>query len=359
MNSKERVLTAVGLGHPDRVPLDFSANAATLARLHRDLGTTTHRELLDRLHVDILDLRGVVDPIYCGPIPKERWLPGEVKENFWGWRTKVMETAMGPEECYVDFVLSGATSIEQLAAHPWPQPDWFDFTDFAARLDADAWQGLAIMASGASIWQHPTFLRGLERLLMDLLEAPELANYVMDRFTDFYVAYFDRMFMAAAGRIEILRIADDLGTQHGLLISPRLFDRCFAPRLAKLVDMAHSHGVKVMFHSCGAIVPFIERIISLGVDILDPLQVAADGMDPRIIKQRFGSRICLHGAIDTQYVLPSGTPKEVSDAVRRMVAILGAGGGFILAPSHVLQTDVPTENILALYETGYEQVTTP
>jgi uroporphyrinogen decarboxylase len=353
MNSKERVLTAVGLGQPDRVPLDFSANPATLARLHRDLGTTTHRELLDRLHVDILDLRGVVDPVYRGPIPKERSLHGDVKENFWGWRTKVMQTAMGPEECYVDFVLSGATSIEQLAAHPWPEPDWFDFTGFAERLDADAWRDLAIMASGASVWQHPTFLRGLERLLIDLLEASELASYLMDRFTDFYVAYFDRMFTAAAGRIDILRIADDLGMQHGLLISPRLFDRYFAPRLAKLVEMAHSHGVKVMFHSCGAIVPFIERIIALGVDILDPLQVAADGMDPQGIKQRFGSRICLHGAIDTQYVLPRGTSEDVSNAVRQMVAILGAGGGFILAPTHVLQTDVSTENVLALYETAH------
>ena len=116
--------------------------------------------------------------------------------------------------------------------------------------------------------------------------------------------------------------------------------------------MAHSHGVKVMFHSCGAIVPFIERIIALGVDILDPLQVAADGMDPQGIKQRFGSRICLHGAIDTQYVLPRGASEDVSNAVRRMVAILGAGG-FILAPTHVLQTDVPTENVLALYETAH------
>jgi len=353
MHSKERVLTAIGLGRPDRVPLDFGANAATLARLHHDLGTSTHRELLDRLHVDILDLRGVVDPIYRGPIPKERWLPGDVKENYWGWRTRVMQTAMGPEECYVDFVLSGATSVEQLASHPWPAPDWFDFSNLAEQLDADAWRDLAIMASGASIWQHPTFLRGLERLLIDLLQAPELAGYLMDRFTDFYVAYFDRMFTAAAGRIDVLRIADDLGTQHGLLISPRLFDRCFAPRLKKLVDMAHSHGVQVMFHSCGAIVPFIERIIALGVDILDPLQVAADGMDPQGIKQRFGSRICLHGAIDTQHVLPQGTPYDVTQAVRQMVAILGAGGGFILAPTHVLQTDVPTANVLALYETGY------
>ncbi len=351
MNAKARVLAAIGLAQPDRVPLDFSANAATLARLHRDLGTTTHRELLDRLHVDIVDLRGVVDPVYRGPIPQERWLPDAVKENFWGWRTKVMETALGSEECYVDFVLEHATSVEQLAAHPWPAADWFDFTDFAERLVP--WRDRAIMASGASIWQHPTFLRGIERLLIDLLEAPEMAAYLMDRFTDFYVAFFDRMFTAAAGRIHILRIADDLGTQRGLLISPRLFDRYMAPRLARLVAMAHSHGVKVMFHSCGAIMPFIERIIALGVDILDPLQVAAEGMDPRIIKERFGRRICLHGAIDTQYLLPRGSAADVADATRQMVAILGADGGFILAPSHVLQTDVPTENVLALYETAH------
>jgi uroporphyrinogen decarboxylase len=251
----------------------------------------------------------------------------------------------------VDFSLSDVASMEQLTTHPWPQPEWFDFTGFARRLEE--WQDLAIMASGASVWQHPTFLRGIEQLLVDLLESPELAGYLMDRFTDFYVAYFDRMFSAAAGRIDILRIADDLGTQHGLLISPRLFDRFFAPRLARLVDMAHSYSVKVMFHSCGAILPLVERIIALGVDILDPLQVAADGMDPQTIKERFGRRICLHGAIDTQYVLPRGAPAEVSDAVHRMIAVLGAGGGFILAPTHVLQTDVPTANVLALYETGY------
>jgi uroporphyrinogen decarboxylase len=293
----------------------------------------------------------VVDPVYRGPIPKERWLPGDVKENYWGWRTKVIETAMGAEECYVEFVLAGATSVEQLAEHRWPQPDWFDFSDIAERLDD--WRDLAIMASGASVWQHPTFLRSLSGLLVDLLEAPDMAAYLMDRFTDFYVAYFDRMFSAAAGRIDILRIADDLGTQHGLLISPRLFDRCFAPRLARIVDMAHSHDVKVMFHSCGAIVPFIERIIALGVDVLDPIQVAADGMDPHLIKQRFGDRICLHGSIDTQYVLPRGAPQDVAAAVRHMVSVLGEGGGFILAPTHVLQTDVPTQNVLALYETGY------
>jgi uroporphyrinogen decarboxylase len=350
LNAKERVLTAIAQQKPDRVPLDFSANVATLQRLHRDLGTQQHLDLLERLHVDIVDLRGVVDPLYCGPVPRETWLPNGVKQNYWGWRTQVQETPTGPEEMYCDFLLSGCRTVEEMERHTWPQPDWFDFSGFSERLDA--WQSYAIMASGASIWQHPTFLRGLEQLLVDLLDDATIANYLLDKFTDFYVAYFDRMFAAAPGKIDMLRIADDIGTQHGLLISPALFDQFFVSRLAKLVDMAHSHGVRVMFHSCGAIVPFINRIIALGVDVLDPIQVAADGMDPQVIKQRFGTRICLHGSIDTQFVLPRGSADDVRRTVRTMINVLGEGGGFILAPTHVLQTDVPTENVLALYDTA-------
>jgi len=350
-NSRERVLTTINHVKPDRIPLDFSANSATLTRLHRDLGTSSHRELLERLHVDIVDLRGVVDPIYRGPIPKERSLADGVTENYWGWRTKDMQTSTGIETCFCDFVLEECDTVEQLAAHRWPTVDWFDFSDFAARLDT--WHGFAIMATGASIWQHPSFLRGLDQLLMDLLVIPEMADFLLDQYTDYYVAFFDRMFTAAPGQIDILRIADDLGMQDRLLIGPDIFDRFFAPRLTKLIDMAHSHDVKVMFHSCGAILPLIERIITMGVDILDPIQVAAKGMDPTLLKTQFGSRICLHGAIDTQYVLPQGSMADVTHTVREMMHILGADGGFILAPSHVLQTDVPTANIMALYETAY------
>lgn len=348
MNSRERVLTAIARGQPDRVPVDFGANAGTLARLKADLGCTSHRALLERLGVDIVDLRGVVDPIYCGQIPKERALADGVTENYWGWRTRVMQTLTGDETCFCDFVLGRCETVEQLAAHPWPQVDWFDFRDFAARLDA--WGDFAIMATGASIWQHPSFLRGLDQLLADLLVDTEMAEFMLDRFTDFYVAYFDRMFTAAPGRIDLFRIADDLGMQDRLLISPEIFDRFFAPRLRRLVDMAHSHGVKVMFHSCGAILPLIDDLIAVGVDVLDPLQVTAKDMDPATIKTRFGDRLCLHGAMDTQYLLPQGTADDVRRVAREMMEVLGRGGGYILSPSHVLQTDVPTANILALYE---------
>src|SRR5690606_2748051 len=137
-----------------------------------------------------------------------------------------------------------------------------------------------VMATGASVWQHPSFLRSLEALSMDLLAEQEMAKFLLDKFTDFYVDYFDRMLDAAKGRIDILRIADDIGTQQGLMFSPQVFREMFAPRINRIIDMAHSHGVKVMFHSCGAIIPLIDDIIACGADILDPLQARAKGMDP-------------------------------------------------------------------------------
>ena len=124
--------------------------------------------------------------------------------------------------------------------------------------------------------------------------------------------------------------------------------------MQKLIDLAHTHGTKVMFHSCGSIIPFIDKLIEIGVDILDLIQVRAADMDPARIKGEFGQRICLHGAVDTQFVLPRCTASEVAENVRNMIDILGGGGGFILAPCHVLQTDVPTENVKAMYDTGFE-----
>ena len=352
VSSKERVLTAVNLAEADRTPLDFQANPWLLQRLHGDLGTTSHRDLLLRLRSDIVDLRGVVDPVYRGPIPASRDLGGGVRENVWGWRQKVIDTAAGPEDCFVEFVLENAASIEECERRQWPDPDWFDFGDFAERLAP--WCDFAVMASGASVFQHPSFLRRIDNLLMDMAVQPEMALWLMDRFTDFYVGYFDRMFTAADGRIDILRMADDLGTQIGLFFGPDMFRTFVKPRVKKLVDLAHSHGVKFMFHSCGAIRPLIEDLIEIGVDILDPLQAAAEGMDPQTLKDDFGDRICLHGGICTQHLLPQGTPEEVRCETQQRLEIFGAGGGYILAPCHVLQTDVPTENILAMSDAGLE-----
>lgn len=348
MNSKERVMTAVNLAEPDRVPLDLLPNRWVEERLHRDLGTRTHRELLERLWCDVVDLRGVVDPVYRGPAPLVRERADGVRENLWGWRQKVVQTATGPEEQFVEFALAEAASIEDFERHPWPSPDWFDFSDFTARLEP--WRDFAVMASGPSVFQHPTFLRRTDNLLMDMAAEPEMAHWLMDKFTDYYLAFYDRMLTAAKGRIDILRTADDMGAQQSLFISPEMFRAFVKPRVKKLVELAHNHGVKFMFHSCGAIRPVIGELIEIGVDILDPLQAAAEGMEPQALKDAFGGRACLHGGICTQVLLPQATAEEVRAETRRRAEILGTGGGYILAPCHVLQADVPTANILAMVE---------
>jgi len=345
MDSKERVWTAIRRAEPDRLPLDFQANPWVLERLHRDLGTTSHRQLLEGLHCDIVDLRGVVEPRYVGPIPPSRELGNGIRENFWGWRQKIIQSATGPEDCFVQFVLAKATSIEDYQRHRWPQADWFDFSHYAEALPD--WNGMALLASGASVFQHATFLRGIDALLMDMAVQPEMAHWLMDRFTHFYLDFFDRLLSAAGGRIDILRVADDLGTQRGLFFSPDMFRMFLKPRLKKLADLAHHHQAAFMFHSCGAIRPLIDDLIEIGVDILDPLQAAAEGMDPQTLKDAYGDRLCLHGGICTQYLLPRGTVDQVRREVQRRCEILGRRGGYIVAPCHVLQTDVPTENILA------------
>jgi len=348
MSKKERALSAIHLEKPDRVPLDFSANAGTLVNLYQDLSVSGLHELLDHFNSDIFDMRGVVDPVYHGKRPFKTKLPSGVYENYWGMKTRIMQTDTGPEECYCDFPLETCEDVGQLKKYAWPSVDDFDFSTISDRLQE--WKDFAILATGPSIFQHPSFLRGLDNLLVDFLVAPEMAEFIMDTFTDFYLDYYDKLICAAKGNITILRIADDLGMQDRTLISPAIFTRFFLPRIKKFVDMAHSHNVYVMFHSCGSIIPFIEELISIGVDILDPIQVTAKGMDPIILKEQFGNRLCFHGGIDTQYLLPLGSEADIRKQVRVLVDSLGKGGGYILSPSHVLQTDVPLTNIRTLYE---------
>jgi uroporphyrinogen decarboxylase len=352
MNSKERVLSAINLEVPDRVPMDFSANEGTLNKIYNHLRVNSHKELLETLHVDILDMRGVIDPVYQGPVPEKNDIGNGIIQNYWGWRQKTMQTATGPEEMFVDFIFKNVNNIKEMEKHHWPEIDWFDFSDIAERLKS--WQNFAIMVSGPSIFQHPSFLRGLDNLLIDMMVNQEIAHYLMNKFTDFYVKYFDKLITATGNQVEILRIADDLGMQNGPLISEKVFNDFFVPKLIKIIDMAHSHGVKVMFHSCGSIINFIDRIIEIGIDILDPIQVRAKGMDPMYLKKNYNDKICFHGSIDTQYTLPVGSAEEVEKEVKKMIEILGENGGFILAPSHVLQTDVPLNNIEALYIAGYK-----
>ena len=352
MNSKERVLAAIEGTLPDRVPCDFYATSVVTENLMRYIKADNFRDVVDKLNIDMFNIRGLIDPVWQGPSPKEIEIKPGVTQNYLGWRTKKVKTEFGFEDFQCEHIFADAQTEEDIEKFDWPKVDWFDFSSMSEKLDE--YSDIALIAASASVFQHPTMVRGLDNFLCDLLINEDLANRIMDKYTDFYLEYFDKMITACRGRISVLRVADDVGMQGGALIKVEMFQKFIKPRLKKLVDMAHAHDVKLMFHSCGSIVDFIDDIIEIGTDILNPIQVRAKNMEPAGIKERFGGRICLHGAVDIQWTMPKGSPEDVEAEVRERIDILGKGGGYIIAPCHALQQDVPMENIITMYKTIQE-----
>lgn len=350
MTGKQRIMAAIAMQPTDRQPRDFHGCGVVVQRLHEYFGTTSYRALLDKLNVDMADIRGVVDPVWVADFAKVRTLPDGSTEDYLGFRKKVQDTVYGPVEEHCDYIVSDCESIDEIKErYRFPSVEWFDFSQMSQQLRE--YEGLAIMASGASVYQHPTLIRGLDQLLCDLLTEPEIAEFIIDGYVDFYHSYYDAMFRACPGQIDIMRIADDFGMQDRPLLSRSMMEEFFIPRIKRLCDMAHSHGVQVMFHSCGAVFEFIDLLIAAGVDMLDPLQPNAKDMSPEHLKEHFEGKICFHGSIDTQYILPQGSAEQVREQVRSHIAVLGASGtGFVVAPAHTLQPDVKTENIVALYD---------
>ena len=351
MNSKQRILNAINHLQTDRIPMSLSTNQWVRQKLNKNYGFKSHAELLNFFHSDIVDLRDCCSPSYIGPGKPVQEVGNGVRENYWGWRTKIMETPHGDEEQFCEFILKDSNSIEEMEKHEWPSPDWFDFTDFKEKLKD--YSHLAVMASGGSVFQHPQYLRSMDVFLLDIMLNPDIASYLMDKFTNFYLAYFDKMFSSAKGLIDIFRVADDLAMQNSLLISPETFYEFVAPRLKKMIDLAHSYDIKFMLHSCGNVTSLIPEFIKIGIDILDPIQVSASNMDLYAIHQKYGDQICLHGGVDTQGFLPNAKPDEVRKKLEEIKHEFADKTGYILSTSHIIEGDIPLENIYAMYDEAF------
>jgi uroporphyrinogen decarboxylase len=336
----------------------MNATTWVVEKLKAHLGLSTDRELLDRLHIDTFDTRGLdlhdgVMPAFVGP--EHPSLCAEWSGNIlalWGVEEKVIETESGKMFSQFVFPLKDAESLEELADYPWPDPDWFDYEHLRERLLP--WSDRSVIVTGVSVWQHPSFVRGLDTLLMDLVLNPGLATYVFDRFTEFYHEFYSRILSRVADLVDSLAMADDFGMQSGLMVSPEMFEEWILPRIRMFAELAHSHGLKLILHSDGNIRSVIPRLIDAGVDVLDPLQPEAENMNPAEIKAEFGDRLVLRGGISAQNTLSRGSKHDVEDEVKRTIDALAPGGGYILSPGHpVLQDDIPAENIIAMYDTAY------
>jgi uroporphyrinogen decarboxylase len=185
--------------------------------------------------------------------------------------------------------------------------------------------------------------------MIDLLQNKEFAHALLRRITDFQKARYARFLELAGDVLDVVLFADDVAGQEGLFISPQTYREMIKPYHAELMEWIKAHTkAPVLFHSCGSMLSVLDDFVEIGLKILNPVQVSAKGMDTAVLKQRYGQKITFWGAIDTHRTLPSGTPDEVRAEVRRRVADLGQGGGYVVAPVHVIQADVPAENIIAM-----------
>jgi uroporphyrinogen decarboxylase len=188
----------------------------------------------------------------------------------------------------------------------------------------------------------------MENAMMNMLAAPELVHYVNDRIMDFYMKALKIFLEATKGKLHAILIGDDMGSQLDLMISPDMVKEFVIPGAKQLVDLAHSYGVKVIYHSCGSIVRAIPMLIEAGVDVIHPIQALAAGMDPESLKEQFGDKVSFCGGVDTQELLPNGTPEQVMEKVKYLRELFPTG--LIISPSHeAIQSDVPPANIKAMF----------
>lgn len=348
MNSKERVLLALDHKEPDRVPINYRATDVVTEKVGKAL-RLDYEGILEYFNVDFRE----VIPSYQGPVINSD-LSSKIQKDIWGVERTEIVTDTSRDVMVTLNPLKEIENVEDLDAYPWPKPEYFDFSNIEKKIDK--YEGFAVSTEGIhaegyhGIFHQLTYLFGMEKVMMDFILNKDLINKTIEKITAYFLDYYERLFKAGNGKFDILFYKDDFGSQNGLLISRDFIKEFFMPAMKKLVDLADAYGVKVALHSCGSIYDIIPDIVDIGVKILDPIQTTAKNMEINKLKTDFGNDLTFHGAIDTQELLPKGTPEEVKNVVNNTISVLGKGGGYFFSPSHRLQQDTPTENVLAMYD---------
>lgn len=341
----------------DRLPRFYLGTAEFSQTLTDYLGTDLQTILHDRFDIDYRFQNDGYEgkswePVYIGP-ELATYEDGSF-DNVWGSRQRKVQHGdeRGAYIETVEYALGDATTVAEIDQHPWPQVDWFDYDSLLEPIKA--YPDYPFIVGYLSIGWFSWEVRGMQQCFEDFYINPSVAEAVAQHITDFGVAYYERILETVKDylgkNVVAIHIADDWGTQDGLLMGPNVFDQFYVQHYRRVIDLAHRHGLKVEFHSCGAARPLYGRLAEVGVDIMNPVQTSAKGMDPAEIKQEYGRDLAFSGAIDVQQVLPNATPQEVKDEVKRVLDAMGQDGGFFPGPAHNIQVGTPPENVVAMYE---------
>ena len=375
MNSRERLNLALNHQEPDRIPFDLGATVLTsihhksYAALRKHLGlpevkpqivdifqqiVTVDDDMRDLLKVEVRDVAPRSSATFHIDIKEMEGYTYFYDEWGIGWK---MPKEGGWYFDMFDHPLKDAQTIADIENYPWPNPvDPARFQGMAERArHAAEVEGQAVFMGGlsAGIMEMAAWMRGFANYFSDFAMNEKLLIALMSKVMELKMAYWDKALAEVGDCVDAIGEADDFAGQFRMLISPATYRRMVKPLHKQLFDFIHARTkAKIFFHSCGSIRPVIPDLIEIGVDILNPVQVSATGMDSAELKREFGKDIVFWGGgVDTQRVFGSGTPQEVSDDVRRRIDDLAPGGGFVFATVHNIQGNVPAQNIMAMWDT--------
>jgi len=377
LTSRERVQTAIHHEEPDRVPIVIGASNATgikmkpYRRLKALLGIQTEDRYLydwpelgtadpdeDTLHRLHSDVRGVHDRLPAEVYRRNRERPPHTPfMDDWGSGQVEIEEGVWYPGVHP---LSEAQAIDAIEAYPWPDMD--DPTRVAhvkahAQRLAEANQ-YAILATPWLLFpfERAFAMQGMDKFLLNLALYPEFAQALLIKIAGLCKTLMGHFLDELGQNADMIKIGDDLGTQESLLISPGMYRKILKPIHASYIAYIKERTqAKVFFHTDGDVFDLIDDFVEIGVDILNPIQTSAGKMaDLAALKKRYGKNLCFCGAIDTQRILPHGSPAEVRDEVKRVIELLGPGGGYMIAAVHTIMDEVPPENILAMTDAAQE-----
>lgn len=343
MTPRERWLAVLQRRKPDRVPMDYSSTAEASTILKAHLGLADDRQVYARLHID---RPFSVGGRYVGPP-----IPGDM--DVYGIHYRDVSYEGGSYHEAADHPLAQYGSVAEIEANfQWPQADWWDYSHLPQAIRG--WEDHPISGGGSEPFLIYKYLRGDEQAFLDLIDNPEIVHYCLDRLFELAYQNTARIYEAIPGRVLFSYVAEDMGSQEGLLFSPAQIREFLLPRMKRMIDLAHQAGVYVFHHSDGSIVKIIPDMIAAGIDVLNPVQWRCKDMDRAQLKRNYGNQLVFHGGVDNQYTLAFGQVHEVREEIIENLRILGADGGYIMAPCHNIQAVSPAENVVAMYDTGYE-----
>ncbi len=333
MTNRERVIAALRHRQPDRVPYQIGFTQRARAAMVEAYGDSVF---------------ALIDNCFAGVAAKPGPLEGWIDENTWQDEFGVRWDRSVDRD--IGIVCNRVLPERDLSGLRLPDPDdplrWEGFGEAVAAATDRCIQ----FSIGFSLFERAWTLRGMDALFVDMVEAPEFVDELLDRICDYNVALVQR---AVQFDIDVVHFGDDWGSQRGLMMGPTLWERFLMPRLARQYGAARAAGKFVSIHSCGHVQEVFGQLIEIGLDCFNPFQ--PEVMDPYEMKRLYGDRLAFWGGVSTQKLLPYGTPDDVRAEVGRLLREVGEGGGYICSPAHSIPGDAKPENIMAMIEVLREQ----